>query len=339
MSFFKEFNFDTLLALISCIAGIIALFIGGTAYKNCSIKNKNDSTKKLNGGIDNSINITGDISSQGITEETLLSVVKDMRDMTNTSFSSSIDKAYKFFEKKCDENLHQIIDETNKIITDQKLSIAGYTKIDWIQVYFESAKNTSDIFMQQIWAKVLAKELASPNSFCYKTLDVLKNMSENEFKIFESLCAINISGIIVKGDYLNNCGLNWLNLQKLREYGLISLDGSQRQFSVVKNKPFSQTLNNQYLLLFFNKTENMIDNHFECFILTNAANELLSIVPATTDEQVAIMIASRIKESISNSCSVELHKINSFMNNGESINYQKEDLLQQFASDNEKGNL
>ena len=110
MSLFKEFNFDTLLALISCIVGIIALFIGGTAYKNCSIKNKNDSTKKMNGGIDNSINITGDFSSQGITEETLLSVVKDMKDMTNTSFSSSIDKAYKFFEKKCDENLHQIID-------------------------------------------------------------------------------------------------------------------------------------------------------------------------------------------------------------------------------------
>jgi len=65
----------------------------------------------------------------------------------------------------------------------------------------------------------------------------------------------------------------------------------------------------------------------------------LSIVPATTDEQVAIMIASRIKESISNSCSVELHKINYFINNGESINYQKKDLLQQFASDNEKGNL
>ena len=32
--FFEPFNFDTLLALISCIAGIVALFVGGKAYKN-----------------------------------------------------------------------------------------------------------------------------------------------------------------------------------------------------------------------------------------------------------------------------------------------------------------
>lgn len=327
MSFFKEFSFDTLLALISCIAGIIALFIGGTAYKNCSIKNKNDSSKKMNGGIDNSINITGDFSSQGITEETLLSVVKDMKDMTNTSFSSSIDKVYKFFEKKCDENLHQIIDETNKIITDQKLSIAGYTKIDWIQVYFESAKNTSDIFMQQIWAKVLAKELASPNSFCYKTLDVLKNMSETEFKLFEFLCSIGINnGTVVKGDYLNSCGLNWICLQKLREYGVVSLDDSQQQISIAPNEQILQIINNKFVLVFKNQTNEQLDLHFQCYMLTNAATELLSITSVETDEQIAIKIASEIKQAISNRCIVTLHKINFLYDNGRKLNYNVEDL-------------
>ena len=38
MEFFQDFNFDTLLALISCIVGIIALFVGGTAYRNCKIQ-------------------------------------------------------------------------------------------------------------------------------------------------------------------------------------------------------------------------------------------------------------------------------------------------------------
>lgn len=35
--FFEPFNFDTLLALISCIAGIVALFVGGKAYKTTKL--------------------------------------------------------------------------------------------------------------------------------------------------------------------------------------------------------------------------------------------------------------------------------------------------------------
>lgn len=39
-AFFQGFNFDTLLALISCIASVVALFLGGAAYKQCQV-NKN----------------------------------------------------------------------------------------------------------------------------------------------------------------------------------------------------------------------------------------------------------------------------------------------------------
>ena len=38
--FFDGFNFDTLLALISCMAAIVALFVGGKAYSK-SVKNQN----------------------------------------------------------------------------------------------------------------------------------------------------------------------------------------------------------------------------------------------------------------------------------------------------------
>lgn len=327
MSFCQGFNFDTLLALISCIAGIVALFLGGTAFKNCIIKNKNDSTKNMNGGTDNSINFNGDYLSQGITEPTLLSVVNVMKEMTDVSFTSSMDKAYELFEKKCDENLRQIMDETMRIITDQKLRIAEYTKIDWIHIYFESAKNTSDIFMQQRWARVLAKELAIPDSFCYKTLDVLKNMSENEFKLFEFLCSISIdNGTVVKGEYLNNCGLNWICLQKLREYGLVSLDDSQQQISIAPNEQFLQIINNKFVLLFKNQTNEQLDLKFQCYMLTNAATELLSIASVKTDEQFAVKIASEIKHTVSNSCTVTLHKINYFYDNGKQLNYNVEDL-------------
>ena len=44
--FFQEFNFDTLLALISCIAGVVAIFLGGAAYKNCKFIKDSFNEKK-----------------------------------------------------------------------------------------------------------------------------------------------------------------------------------------------------------------------------------------------------------------------------------------------------
>lgn len=331
MGFFQSFSFDTLLALISCLASVIALFVGGKAYHNYRInKNHYESNIKVdNSEEDNSINISGDCYSQGISEQTLLTVIDSMSNLTSSTFYSALNNAYDIFQRKCDENLHRIMDETQRIISEQKISISGYSKLDWIHIYFESAKNASDIFMQQIWAKVLAKELSEPNSFCYKTLDVLKNMSENEFKLFEFLCSASINnGTIVKGDYLDNFGLNWICLQKLREYGVISLNDSQQQISIDPNEQTLQIINNKYVLLFKNQTNEQLDFHFQCYMLTNAATELLSIVSIETDEQLAVQITSEIKKSISDNCIITLHEINYFYDNGEKLNYKIEDLLQ-----------
>ena len=70
-TFFQEFNFDTLLALISCIAGVVALFLGGTAYKNCkNIKDSfNDKKEFEDNSQDHSQRAAGDIiNNNGISD-------------------------------------------------------------------------------------------------------------------------------------------------------------------------------------------------------------------------------------------------------------------------------
>ena len=149
MVFFQGFNFDTVLAIISCITGIVALFLGGTAYKNCKIsKNTIEQKKKFDdGSTDNSITVGGDYNhNEGISETGLLSVMDRMNAMTSASFSTALDEAYTMFQAKCDDNLHIIMDKTEKIIKEQKLNLGGYSKIDWIHVYFELAKNASNTY-------------------------------------------------------------------------------------------------------------------------------------------------------------------------------------------------
>ena len=44
--FFQGFNFDTLLSLISCATGVVALFLGGAAYNQCRIIKNSFNDKK-----------------------------------------------------------------------------------------------------------------------------------------------------------------------------------------------------------------------------------------------------------------------------------------------------
>ena len=70
--FFQGFNFDTLLALISCIAGVAALFLGGAAYNNCKIIKDSINEKKEfeDNSQDHSQHAAGDIidNSSGISD-------------------------------------------------------------------------------------------------------------------------------------------------------------------------------------------------------------------------------------------------------------------------------
>lgn len=51
---------------------------------------------------------------------------------------------------------------------------------DWFHHYCELALNISNAAMQQLWAKILACEIAEPGQFSLKTLYVLKQMSYKE---------------------------------------------------------------------------------------------------------------------------------------------------------------
>lgn len=63
---------------------------------------------------------------------------------------------------------------------------------DWFHHYCELALNISNKAMQQLWAKILACELAEPGQFSLKTLYVLKQMSHKEALALQhaaSLCS------------------------------------------------------------------------------------------------------------------------------------------------------
>ena len=65
---------------------------------------------------------------------------------------------------------------------------------DWIARFFESVKDVSDETMQSLWSSILAGEVAAPGGISLRTLDVLKNLSQQDAREFERILKFSADG-------------------------------------------------------------------------------------------------------------------------------------------------
>ena len=303
-----EFTLDTLIALISCIAGIIALFLGGKAYNSCRKYTTNFKEKKVfkHGGTDNSQQAKVINNYNGLDAASSTALIE----FTRETFKDCMNLAYERFEQQTNENMKNIIAQTCRIVEEKKLELGSYTKIDWINVYFESAKNSSDEFMQKIWAKVLAKELSCPNSFSYKTLDILKNMSSEDFKLFQKLCSLQVEGYILNGDLTTQYGLSWADQLKLKDFSLLNLELSTKSYTISKNKGWICRYQDKYVLVAYTNSKSKNTIKLPVHTLSTFALELINVAELTLNMEYIIAFTRYIKSQMEENDDVKLHKMN-----------------------------
>ncbi len=94
---------------------------------------------------------------------------------------------------------------------------------DWLYKWKENASKVSTEELQQLWGKILAGEVKSPGKYSLRTMDFLKNISQEEARLIEQLAQFNISGCIARDekDILNNNGITFGKLLFLQELGVI----------------------------------------------------------------------------------------------------------------------
>lgn len=64
---------------------------------------------------------------------------------------------------------------------------------DWILQFFENAQDVCDSDMQKLWGRLLAGEVASPNSYSKRTLQFLKTMDKQEAVAFTNYCGFSVT--------------------------------------------------------------------------------------------------------------------------------------------------
>ena len=105
---------------------------------------------------------------------------------------------------------------------------------DWTSRFFEECQDINDKQMQQIWARILAGEVARPGSFSPKTLSVVRDLTKDDATLFAKLCRFTwiIGGVgpvpVILDDedlIITEAGLDFARLTHLTSIGLVEFDG------------------------------------------------------------------------------------------------------------------
>jgi hypothetical protein len=90
-------------------------------------------------------------------------------------------------EDRAQGNMESITGQAVPLLTAQ--AKPQELRDDWLALFFDRCRLTSDDLMQSLWAKVLAGEANSPGSFSKRTINSVAEMEKQQADGFNRLCA------------------------------------------------------------------------------------------------------------------------------------------------------
>ena len=199
-----------------------------------------------------------------------------------------------------------------RVIVDEEYDI------DWFIRFFDAVGNVSNEEMQKLWAKILAGEIESPNTFSLRTIGTVHNLSQKEAELFTKMTRLLLNeqeGMIfimdTAHDFLVDVnelfGLYHDDILLLQDCGL--LGSVQRNVRIDLNKqPAGLWNDSQLLKIRFNREDDVISltYKYDAYPLTSVARQILPLVKQPSDdaylmrikEEIAARYSSNLKTSI-----------------------------------------
>ncbi len=199
---------------------------------------------------------------------------------------------------------------------------------DWFVRFYEAVGNVSNEQMQSIWAKILAGEINKPNTYSLRTIEALKNLSQQEAELFGKIC----SHCIFNGPhlflphydkYLETCQISFGEVLYLSELGLISSDSMLVLKMPIDITPKILFVNRNLLIMVSAADENNRVFEIRQFPLTGVGMELATLVAESPTDDEFISFAKEINTNAS--INLTVHEIVS--REGDEIKYNNANLL------------
>jgi Protein of unknown function (DUF2806) len=145
-------------------------------------------------------------------------------------------------ESRRQKNIESITIQAIKALPPPEQVSEEAVSEDWASRFFEECQDIGNSEMQQIWARILANEVARPKSFEPRTLSIVRDLTNDDAQLFARLCSFAwfIPGaefvpVIhdVDAPSVTKSGITFLGLTHLTSIGLIEF-GALRGFGIKK---------------------------------------------------------------------------------------------------------
>lgn len=184
---------------------------------------------KLAESIEKSRQMIGDNYEVSYETENLQLVPKKKAELAINIHLERIESRLNAIERERQKNLDNI--SIYGLLETSKISEPSNEEIDrdWLNQFINVSQDISSDQMQEVWGKILAREISNPGSFSLRSLEVLRTISKREAEIFRQMVQFVVSvdkeGKYIFSDhtiYNSEKGEGWEDYNSLREIGLFT---------------------------------------------------------------------------------------------------------------------
>lgn len=200
---------------------------------------------------------------------------------------------------------------------------------DWFVRFFEAAGNVSDDTMQNLWAKILAGEIAQSSTFSLKTIDVMRNLSKRDAELFIKVCSHSFMSSTTniylpnEDEYIESVGIQYIDIMKLSELGLIFNDATITLNINLSNEPHILINNHSLIMVIASASGNSEKASIGQYPFTEVGKELSTMISESASDEDLLKYGQLL--SSNKSYKISVHKVIKW--NDDSVEYNKTNLI------------
>lgn len=209
----------------------------------------------------------------------------------NTELATRIDEVSRMVvakELRRQDNIAYIVNEAIKQIELKELVSDEEVDPDWTTRFINIAQDISNEEMKNLWAQILAGEVAKPRTYSLRTLECLKNITKEEAELFVRVSSfvlnIDFSPYIYKnGKILESKDIKYMDIQKLIEIGLLNASENTCVARPIESETPITITNLKKIGICGNKTKKR-KIEIPIYTFTSAGHELLNLTKLNSED-------------------------------------------------------
>ena len=227
------------------------------------------------------------------------------------------------------QNIESVVDNAYKELENVNAVSNEPVNSDWMIRFFNCVEDISNEDMQKIWGRILAGEVKRPSTYSYRTLEKLKNMTQQEAEHFQQVASLALQGggrkfILNNTDLMNKYHVGFLHFLELEECGLMTAQALSLRFNV-SNGQSDYIHNSNIIGIIKGKSEEKQCLALQVYTFTESGRQLMTAIHPNINDQYILDCLALIRKN-NKDFSITAHNIN-FVDDQGNINYDILDIL------------